>query len=182
VGKRSRKRMAAGEAARAAGATRAQRDEARRQRATAAASPKDRRSRHSELSRGRRPTIDERPPAPWGTFPLSELLVFIALVLCVAGVIVWGDKGRVMLAAGAALGSLAGLELSIREHFAGYRSHSTLLAAATAVATAAVAFFILGGGRTGAVAFMVVLALVFAGAFWLLRGVFRQRSGGLSFR
>ena len=33
-----------------------------------------------------------------------------------------------MIAAGVALASLAGLELSIREHLAGYRSHSTVLA------------------------------------------------------
>ena len=35
-----------------------------------------------------------------------------------------------MLAAAAALGSLAGLEISLREHLAGYRSHTTVLAAA----------------------------------------------------
>ena len=40
-----------------------------------------------------------------------------------------------MLGVGLVLGSLAGLELSVREHFAGYRSHTLLLAAAVGVAT-----------------------------------------------
>ena len=35
-----------------------------------------------------------------------------------------------LIGTGLALGSLAGLELSIREHFAGYRSHTLLLAGA----------------------------------------------------
>ena len=42
-----------------------------------------------------------------------------------------------MLIAGLVLGSLAGLELAAREHFAGYRSHSSLLAACAAFATGA---------------------------------------------
>ena len=35
-----------------------------------------------------------------------------------------------MIAVGLALGALAGMELSIREHFAGYRSHTLLLSGA----------------------------------------------------
>ena len=42
-----------------------------------------------------------------------------------------------MLGAGLVLGSLAGLELSAREHFSGYRSHTLLLGGAVGVATVA---------------------------------------------
>src|SRR5207245_10214506 len=70
-----------------------------------------------------RPTIDERPPAPWGRFPLVELVVLLALILLPLSFVVGGARGRVMLTGALVLGSLAGLELSIREHFAGYRSH-----------------------------------------------------------
>ena len=38
--------------------------------------------------------------------------------------------------------SLAGLELAIREHFAGYRSHTLVLAAVPAVAVLAVLFYL----------------------------------------
>ncbi len=82
-------------------------------------------------ARGDRP--DERPPAPWGSFPLVELVVLIALVLLVLGFFfVQGERGALMIGVGVALGSLAGLELSIREHFAGYRSHTTLLSGVVA--------------------------------------------------
>ena len=122
----------------------------------------------------------DRPPAPWGSFPLSELVVLLALLLGVAGLIVWGDRGRTMVAAAAALGSLAGLELAIREHFGGYRSHSTLLAAAAAIASMIGLLLLLGNVLLGVV--VAVGALAFAVVFWALRRVFRRRSGGLSFR
>ena len=46
------------------------------------------------------------------------------------GLFVGGDRSIALLATGLALGSLGGLELSIREHFAGYRSHTAMLAGA----------------------------------------------------
>src|SRR5919108_5242072 len=81
----------------------------------------------------RRAGADQRPPAPWGDFPLSEIVVFIGILLLIAGFFVSPPQGFVMIAVGLVLGSLAGLELSIREHLAGYRSHTLLLAAAVGV-------------------------------------------------
>jgi hypothetical protein len=125
--------------------------------------------------------MDERPPAPWGGFPLVELVVLSALGLFVAGLIVRGERGAVMLLSALALGSLAGLELSVREHFSGFRSHTTLLAGAAGVATAMLTFFVIGQG-TGRALFLPVGLVVFAAAFWLLRRAFKRRSGGLGFR
>jgi hypothetical protein len=120
----------------------------------------------------------ERPPAPWGSFPLVELCVLLALIIGVAGFITGGTRGGVMLAAAAALGSLAGLEISIREHVAGYRSHTTLLAAAPGVLTLAALFF--AGAPQWA---MLGAALfVFVTAYYLLRELFKRRSGGYGFR
>jgi hypothetical protein len=90
-----------------------------------------------------------------------ELSVLVALGLGVGGFVVGGRRGGIMLACAAALGSLAGLEISIREHFAGYRSHTTVLAAAPAVVVAALLYFarapwiavLLGAGAVGAAAF-----------------------------
>ena len=77
-----------------------------------------------------------RPPrAPWGSFPLSELTVLLALVAALYCFVSWGRPSAIWAAGAAAcLGSLAGLEIAIREHFAGYRSRTTLLAATAAVA------------------------------------------------
>src|SRR6266481_4824579 len=74
----------------------------------------------------RRRPGDERPPAPWGSFPLTEIVIFIGVVLLAAGFFVTPPQGFVMIAVGLGLASLAGLELTIREHFAAYRSHTLL--------------------------------------------------------
>jgi hypothetical protein len=107
-----------------------------------------------------------------------ELSVLVALGLGVGGFVVGGRRGGIMLACAAALGSLAGLEISIREHFAGYRSHTTVLAAAPAVVTMAVLFFT----RAPRGAMLGAGVAVFWIAFLLLREAFKRRSGGFGFR
>ena len=104
--------------------------------------------------------------------------MLLALIIGVAGFITGGTRGGVMLAAAAALGSLAGLEISIREHAAGYRSHTTLLAAAPAVVTMGALFF------AGAPQWALLAAglFVFVTAYYLLRELFKRRSGGHGFR
>jgi hypothetical protein len=122
---------------------------------------------------------DERPPAPWGSFPLVELVVLVGLVMLLAGFFfVGGTRGTLLLATGLALGSLAGLELSVREHFGGYRSHTLLLAGAVGVAVLALLYYGLPdllspGARVG----VAVLAAVLAGLG--LARAFRKRAGRL---
>jgi hypothetical protein len=186
MGKRSRKRGSSPEAPLStAGSSRAERDAARARRARSGAAPGGQRprARSSAPTRRRgRPGIDERPPAPWGNFPLVELVVLVAICLFVASFFVRGPRGAVMLTAGLALGSLGGLELSIREHFGGYRSHTTLLAAAAAFIAIAIVFFAGGKGDVARALILPVGGVVFAAAFWLLREAFKRRSGGLGFR
>jgi hypothetical protein len=129
----------------------------------------------------RRRSADDRPGAPWGSFPLVELVVLIGIVLLVGGFIVSGNRGTVMIATGLALGSLAGLELSIREHFAGYRSHTLVLAGAAAIACLAALFFLAPSSLSPGLR-LGVAAAVFALAAWGLTVAFRRRSGGLAFR
>jgi len=186
MGRRSRKRSLTGDPSAASGehqeetsaaTSRAERDAERRRRNAQAAAAAQGAARGPAGRRGTR----ERPEAPWGSFPLSELVILLALVLGVAGLIVWGEQGRIMLVAAFALGGLAGLELAVREHFAGYRSHSSLLAACAAfVAGAGVVVVV--PGPAPRVPTAVVAVLVFAIAFWLLREAFKRRSGGLGFR
>jgi hypothetical protein len=112
------------------------------------------------------------PRAPWGKFPLSELTVLLALALAAAGLARLGSpRGSWAMLAALALGALAGLELAFREHFAGHRSHATVLAAAlTAAATAA----LVAAGAPLAVAAAAMTAL-FLAALAALRRAFTQR-------
>ncbi len=93
-----------------------------------------------------------------------------------------------MFAAGVVLGALGGLELVFRDHFAGYRSHTTLLSgvAAFAVISAVVlAMSEIAPSLAGVPALLVALvagAIVFGVTFRQLRRIFQERSGGLSFR
>jgi hypothetical protein len=88
-------------------------------------------------------------------------------------------QGFVMLVVGLGLASLAGLELAVREHFSGYRSHNLLF-----------------GGVIGVPIFGVLLLLTkvptpvcvalglaaFGGAAYLSASAFRRRSGGALYR
>ncbi|HEX6459601.1 MAG TPA: hypothetical protein VF032_11840 [Thermoleophilaceae bacterium] len=167
MGRRSRKRPPRdASASERRATTRAERDEARRKRAQQAA-----RTRASD---------DPRLPAPWGPFPLTELVVLLALGLLVAAFVVRGERGRTMLAAGLLLGSLAGLEVSIREHFAGYRSHTTIFAAVAGVLTIVVITLIVHPIKLWIVG---LIALAVAGlVFYLAREAFKKRSGGVGFK
>jgi hypothetical protein len=107
-----------------------------------------------------------------------ELVVLLSLVLLIVGFFLQGTRGVTMIVAGATLGALAGLELSIREHFAGYRSHTTLLAGAIAVLVLGVGFLL----ALAPIANLAVGVVVFGVGFYLFREAFKRRSGGLGFR
>jgi hypothetical protein len=122
---------------------------------------------------------DERPPAPWGTFPLVELLVLVGIVMLIAGFVVQGRRGTAMIFTGIVLASLGGLELAIREHWAGYRSHTLLLSSAAGVAVLA-ALALLVPSLWFPVALAIAVAAFAAAALGLMH-VFR-RGSGLSFK
>ena len=119
---------------------------------------------------------DARPPAPWGNFPLGELVILAGIVALLIGV-VGGDPTAIGI--GVACAGLGGLEVAIREHFAGYRSHTTLLAGAAFVLTTGGVFYLTD--QVLAVA-LAIGAVVFVVAFFLARRAFQRASGGLSFR
>jgi hypothetical protein len=108
---------------------------------------------------------EERPKPPWHPVPLVELSVLAGIVLLVLGFLDWeSDTGKAMLVAGMLLGSLGGLDTALREHFAGYRSHTMVIAGVPAVALAALLYF------SGAPWPVVVAGavLTFGGSAWLL--------------
>jgi len=162
MGRRSRKRGGAAEPRRPSG--------------TAAAAPAAPRAAPQDPRR--RARLEDAPKAPWSPFPLTELCILIALVLLVVGFLSEGDGQLTTLLAGFGLVTLAAGELSVREHFAGYRSHSSLLSGIAAIVAAA-PLFLLGLPQIAVIAIAIA---VFAGAFGLLRSAFARRSGGLGFR
>jgi hypothetical protein len=160
MGRRSRKR--------AAGSTRAERDAARRERAAA-----------PRAATATARSTSARPRAPWGSFPLSELVILVGIVLIVWGA-VGGRDGEERLVAGLVVAALGGGELALREHLAGYRSHSALLAGVAAFV--AVTVVALGLGPVKVWLLVLLGAAVFAAAFYAMRELFKRRSGGLGFR
>jgi uncharacterized integral membrane protein len=128
------------------------------------------------LSERRRRSADERPPAPWGAVPLAELVILAGIVSLIVGIV---GQHTTAIGIGVALAGLGGLEVSIREHFAGYRSHTTLLAGTVFVFTVGIVLYL--AHQILAVA-LAVGAVAFAIAFYLARRAFRRASGGLSFR
>jgi hypothetical protein len=124
------------------------------------------------VRRGGRRSIDDRPKPPWHPFPLIELCVLAGIVMLVLGFLDLGsERGRALLLCGMLLGSLAGLDTAAREHFAGYRSHSTVLAGVPGVAVAAAVYFLAAPWP------LVVLGAVaaFAAAFWGLRRAYQRK-------
>ena len=126
-------------------------------------------------ARRRASASDERPPAPWGNFPLVELAVLVGLAMLLAGFVVQGRRGTTLIFVGIVLGSLGGLELAIREHWAGYRSHTLLLSSAAGVAVLA-ALALLVPSLWFPIALAIATAAFAAAALGLVR-VFRRRSG-----
>jgi hypothetical protein len=146
-------------------------------------------SRHNKGKRRRRPKrtspqfpplpsrgvgrIDARPKAPWHPFPLIELCVLIGIV-CIAVGFFSRDSaaGRTLLGLGFALGALGGLDTSVREHWAGYRPHTLVLAAFPAVVLAVLSAL---AGAPNAVVPIVMLG-IFMAAFVALRRVWQRTS------
>lgn len=133
----------------------------------------------------RRARTGEAPKPVWAPFPLSELTILFGILAIGGGVLWGGPQGRTLLACGVVLVSVAALELAVREHVAGYRSHSALLALVPTAVVLGVAFGVLdlaGGPGVRRFVGLGVAAAAFIISFLALREVFRRRSGGLSFR
>jgi hypothetical protein len=104
-----------------------------------------------------------RPDPIWAPFPLTEIGMVVGLVLFVVG---FAGAPRVLLA-GVGVLVVVVAELCLREHFAGFRSHSILLAMLP-VTIVHLGLVVIGDVRwRGPLALAIDLALAGALAWWL---------------
>jgi hypothetical protein len=127
-------------------------------------------------ARKRAAAEDTRPPAPWGSFPLVEICVLAGIVLIGVGLVIGTDRGALAIGVGIGLAALGGLELAIREHFAGFRSHSALLAGVPAISVLALLFYA-GPESLPPVARLAIAAAVFVAAFFGFQAMFKRKAG-----
>jgi hypothetical protein len=157
--RRSRKRRNSGTAPRAV-------PSGRRERSPVREPPRASTQRHapSPLS-----AYGERPPSPFGGLPVSEVAIFAGAVGLIVGLI---QRGGPALVVGVIVCTLGVLEVTSREHFSGYRSHTTLLAAIPAVGLEVAVVALIGAPRQRLLLLLVIVP-VYAVVFWSLRKRFR---------
>jgi hypothetical protein len=121
----------------------------------------------SSTERAPRRPEGERPASPFGGVPVAEIAILAGLV---ALLVWWIRGGTAVLVVGLVVCALGVLEVTTREHFSGYRSHTTLLSAVPAIALAIGVISLTGADRRERAVLMVVIAgPVFALLSWLLR-------------
>jgi hypothetical protein len=153
--KRSRRRRKADTAPRAVASSR--RDE-RILRAAEA-------ERERQRSRRQLGKEGQRPEGPFAGLPVSEVAILLGIIGSVFGFL---NGGGPALVVGLVVCALGVCEITAREHFSGYRSHTALLAAIPAVAIEAGLVALVGEPKQRGLLLLVVVP-VFAILFWLLR-------------
>ena len=107
-----------------------------------------------------------RPDAIWAPFPLTEIGMAVGIVLFALG---FFGGGPALLLAGTGVLAVVVTELCLREHFAGFRSHSLLLGLLPVATVHLGAVYVGGVTWRGPLALAVDLALAGALALWLQR-------------
>ncbi|MDE3134129.1 MAG: hypothetical protein KGL15_08700, partial [Acidobacteriota bacterium] len=114
-------------------------------------------------------TVGERPAGIFGPVPVSEFAIFAGLVALVVG---WLEHGGPALEIGVIVMALGVTEVTAREHFSGFRSHTTLLAFMPAVIVEAL-YALVVGVPAQRILLLVPVIPIFALCYWLLRRHFR---------
>jgi hypothetical protein len=157
--RRSRKKRSAGTTPRAVASPRRDRaaQDARR---SARAARAQRQSRSDS-------TYGERPESLFGAVPVSEIAIFAGAIALVVG---WLNRSGVTLVVGVLVCALGVVEVTAREHFSGYRSHSTLLAGIVAIAVETVLGIVVAPHNR--LLLLIIVVPVFAVAFKVFRDRF----------
>ena len=119
-----------------------------------------------ELKRGERVLgrEGERPVSPFGGLPISELAILVGLIAAAIGFVQGGGPALIV---GLIVCTLGVIEVTSREHFSGYRSHTALLAAIPSVALEVAVVLIFKPSQRAVLVLAVVP--VFVALFWWLR-------------
>jgi hypothetical protein len=122
---------------------------------------------------------EQRPKAPWHPVPLVEICVLSGIALIVYGFLNFEERdGRILLALGLVLASLGGLDTAVRDHFAGFRSHSLLLGGVPTVLVAGGLFY----ARAPWPAVVAAALVTLVAGVYVFQKQFRKRSGGYAFK
>jgi hypothetical protein len=123
--------------------------------------------------------LGERPEPPWHPVPVSEFLILVGAIGAVVGLNKGVTHGGAPLFAGLAAVIIGTIEVTLREHLSGYRSHTLILALLPTIALDSVA--LLGAAAiTTPVPVAVKVAVfaldvpLFAFLFKLLRARFNE--------
>src|SRR5438105_4668928 len=71
--------------------------------------------------------VGQRPPAPWHPLPLSELLILFGAIGALVALARGPEANVALLVAGLAAVAIGTVEVTLREHLSGYRSHTIVL-------------------------------------------------------
>jgi hypothetical protein len=148
-----------------------------------AQAPVARRSPRAGAARGgtspAAPRYGERPNAPWHPLPISELLILVGAIGAAIGLARSRhgfSSGGPLLLAGLGTVGVGTIEVTLREHRSGYRSHTTMLALLLVIAFDVALVLVLTSLTSLPRLFDVVLLAVdialFAILFKLLRASF----------
>ena len=129
---------------------------------------------------GRDPTsVGERPRAPWHPLPLSELLILVGAIGAAVGLIRLShggiSHGGPALLAGIAAVLIGTVEVTLREHLSGYRSHTLLLTLLPLLVFHSATILIVSSLTTVPKLLNVVLLIVDVGLGTVLFKVLRAR-------
>jgi hypothetical protein len=115
-------------------------------------------------------TYGERPRSVFDPIPVAEIAILAGVIAVVVGLL---EGGGPAIAVGGIVCGLGVLEFTAREHFSGYRSHATLLAAFPAIVVELVLATYVGVPTKRTLLLAPVLP-IFAFSFWLLRRAFAK--------
>jgi hypothetical protein len=126
--------------------------------------------------------LGERPEAPWHPLPLSELLILIGAVGVIVGLLrgvhldgpeqISGSGGPTLVAGIVAV-LLGTIEVTLREHRSGYRSHTLLLAVLPPIAVYSIAVLVVSAFTTFPRWLNIPLLIIVVGLFVFLWKVLR---------
>jgi hypothetical protein len=114
-------------------------------RAASSASP----SQRAANALGELKATGDRPQAPWHPLPLSELLILVGVIGTVIAWLRGVESNGALLGAGIGAVVIGTIEVTLREHLGGFRSHTLMLSVLPAIVfhTAVVLLVLAFAGR-----------------------------------